>query len=87
MVGAEHFVEVFVNTPLAECERRDAKGMYASARRGEITGLTGIDDPYEVPEHAELVLDTLRAAAADNAQRIIEHLQAAEFVMGRAATT
>src|SRR5438874_924251 len=59
MVGADRFLEVFVDTPLEECERRDAKGMYAAARRGEITGWTGIDDPYEAPEHAEMVLDTV----------------------------
>jgi len=84
MVGAEHFVEVFVDTPLEECERRDAKGMYAAARRGEITGWTGIDDPYEVPEHADLVLDTLGSSAAQNAQRILDLLVVAGFVQGRA---
>src|SRR5207248_4647696 len=71
MVGVDRFVEVFVDTPLEECERRDSKGMYAMARRGEITGWTGIDDPYEPPAHAEIVLDTLRASAEDNARRII----------------
>jgi bifunctional enzyme CysN/CysC len=50
------FIEVFVDTPLEECERRDPKGLYAKARRGEITGLTGIDDPYEAPEAAEIVV-------------------------------
>ena len=50
------FVEVFVDTPLELCEQRDAKGLYAKARAGEITGFTGIDDPYEPPEHPELVL-------------------------------
>ena len=50
------FVEVFVDTPLAVCEQRDPKGLYAKARSGEITRFTGIDDPYERPEHAELVL-------------------------------
>jgi bifunctional enzyme CysN/CysC len=50
------FVEVFVDTPLEECERRDPKGLYAKARRGEISGMTGIDDPYEAPEAAEIVV-------------------------------
>ncbi len=50
------FVEVFVDTPLEECERRDPKGLYAKARAGEITGFTGIDDPYEAPETPELRL-------------------------------
>jgi sulfate adenylyltransferase len=85
MVGPDRFVEVFVDTPLEECERRDAKGMYAKARRGEISGWTGIDDPYEAPEHAEVVLDTLGHSAEDNARRILEHLQHAGFLRsGRA---
>ena len=50
------FIEVYVDTPLEECERRDPKGLYARARRGEIKGLTGVDDPYEPPEHAEIVV-------------------------------
>lgn len=53
-----HFVEIYVATPLAECERRDPKGLYARARRGEIVNFTGIDDPYEAPENPELTLDT-----------------------------
>src|SRR5215212_3315029 len=52
------FLEIFVATPLEECERRDVKGLYARARRGEIRNFTGIDDPYEVPDHTELSLDT-----------------------------
>jgi sulfate adenylyltransferase len=84
MVGADRFVEVFVDTPLEECERRDSKGMYAMARRGEITGWTGIDDPYEPPAHAEIVLDTLRASAEANAHRIVDYLAAAGFVRGAA---
>ena len=80
MVGADRFVEVFVDTPLEECERRDAKGMYAMARRGEITGWTGIDDPYEAPQHPEMVLNTLEQSAEDNARRIIAYLEADGFV-------
>jgi bifunctional enzyme CysN/CysC len=51
------FIEVYVDTPIEECERRDPKGLYAKARAGEIKGFTGIDDPYEAPMHPELVLD------------------------------
>jgi adenylylsulfate kinase-like enzyme len=58
------FVEIYVATPLEECERRDVKGLYARARRGEIRNFTGIDDPYEPPEHPELTLDT-RALSVD----------------------
>lgn len=52
------FVEVYVSTPLDECERRDVKGLYARARRGEVRNFTGIDDPYEVPSQPDIVLDT-----------------------------
>jgi sulfate adenylyltransferase len=82
MVGADRFIEVFVDTPLDECERRDAKGMYARARRGEITGWTGIDDPYEAPEHPELVIDTLAHSAESNARKILAYLESAGFVRG-----
>ncbi len=54
------FVEIFVSTSLAVAESRDVKGLYAKARRGEISGMTGIDDPYEEPDSAELVIDTDR---------------------------
>lgn len=53
-----NFVEIYVATPLEECERRDVKGLYARARQGEIKNFTGIDDPYEPPEHPELTLET-----------------------------
>ena len=80
MVGGDRFIEVFVDTPLDVCERRDAKGMYAMARRGEITGWTGIDDPYEAPQHPEIVLDTVTHSAEDNARQIIDYLEAEGFV-------
>ena len=80
MVGADHFVEVFVDTPLEVCERRDSKGVYAKARRGEITGFTGIDDPYEVPETPEITLDTVVTTPDGNARRVLEHLERLGFV-------
>ena len=55
-VGGLRFIEVYVDTPLEECERRDPKGLYARARAGELSGMTGVDDPYEPPERPELVL-------------------------------
>jgi len=73
-VGADRFVEVFVDTPLEVCEQRDSKGMYAKARRGEIKGFTGIDDPYEPPENPEIRLDTVNHSAEENARLIIEYL-------------
>ena len=80
MVGDGHFIEVFVDTPLSVCEERDAKGMYAKARRGEITGFTGIDDPYEPPENPELTLDTVTRTAEENARRMLAHLLERGFV-------
>lgn len=59
------FIEVHVATSLAECEARDIKGLYAKARAGEIKGFTGIDDPYEAPEKAELTLDTAGKTVAE----------------------
>jgi sulfate adenylyltransferase len=75
MVGEEHFVEVFVNTPLDVCEQRDIKGMYARARRGEIKGFTGIDDPYEEPFNPEIVLETVAVSPEDNGHKIINYLK------------
>jgi sulfate adenylyltransferase len=80
MVGQDHFIEVFVDTPLEVCEQRDAKGMYAKARRGEITGFTGIDDPYEPPTHPEITLDTVAQAPEENAHRILAYLIQRGFV-------
>src|SRR5262249_41352529 len=65
-----NFVEIHVATPLEECERRDVKGLYARARRGEITQFTGIDDPYESPERPELTLDT-RTLSVDTACSLV----------------
>jgi len=80
MVGQDHFVEVFVDTPLEVCESRDTKGMYAKARRGEIKGFTGIDDPYEAPERAEMMLDTVRSDPESNARKIVEYLASRGFI-------
>jgi sulfate adenylyltransferase len=74
MIGADRFIEVFVNTSLEECERRDVKGMYLKARRGELKNFTGIDDPYEPPVQPELELETTINSAAENARLIIAYL-------------
>jgi bifunctional enzyme CysN/CysC len=68
------FVEVFVDTPIEVCEQRDPKGLYAQARAGTLTGFTGIDDPYEPPLHAELVLPGGALPARDAASLIAERL-------------
>lgn len=70
MVGSDRFIEVFVDTPLSVCEERDIKGLYAQARRGEIKGVTGIDDPYEPPLQAEITLDTVACSPEENAGRL-----------------
>jgi bifunctional enzyme CysN/CysC len=68
------FVEVFVDAPLAVAEQRDPKGLYRKARRGELKNFTGIDAPYEAPEHAELHIETATVSAEDGAEQIIRHL-------------
>lgn len=68
------FFEVFVDTPITECEKRDPKGMYAKARAGEILGFTGVDDPYEIPLHADLVLRPADGDRATQARKIMELL-------------
>lgn len=82
MVGSDRFVEVFVDTPLDICEQRDIKGLYARARRGELKGFTGIDDPYEAPEHPELRLDGGFQTAEENARRILRFLTREGFIRG-----
>jgi adenylylsulfate kinase len=66
------FVEIYVSTPLEECERRDVKGLYARARRGEIRNFTGIDDPYEPPEHPEMTLDTRAFSVEECVAQVLE---------------
>jgi sulfate adenylyltransferase len=80
MVGSEHFVEVYVDTPIEVCEQRDSKGLYAKARRGEITGFTGIDDPYEPPLNPEIVIDTLANTPEESASIILNYLIEQGFV-------
>lgn len=80
MIGADRFVEVFVNTPLDVCEKRDTKGLYAKARRGEITRFTGIDDPYETPLRPDLELETVMHSPEANARAIADELARRGFV-------
>lgn len=80
MAGEDNFVEIWVNTPLEVCEQRDIKGLYAKARRGEIKGFTGIDDPYEEPLNPELVLDTVDTTPEENARLIISFLKERGFI-------
>jgi bifunctional enzyme CysN/CysC len=75
LVAADEFIEVFVDTALDECMRRDPKGLYARAREGKIKNFTGIDSPYEPPENAEVVVNTGECTAEEAARRVLEALR------------
>ena len=72
IIGAEDFFEVYVSTPLEECERRDVKGLYARARRGEIKDFTGISAPFEVPEHPTLSIDTSKQPLEQSVKQVVD---------------
>ncbi len=74
------FVEVYVTTPLAVCEERDVKGLYKKARSGLLKEMTGIDDPYEAPEHAEIIVDTLDQPPEAAAEQILRDLERLGFL-------
>ena len=76
------FIEIFVDAPLEVCEARDPKGLYQQARAGKIKGFTGIDDPYEAPVKAELVLDAGRKSAETLADEVLAHLRKIGKVAG-----
>ncbi|MEO8435307.1 MAG: bifunctional sulfate adenylyltransferase/adenylylsulfate kinase [Pyrinomonadaceae bacterium] len=82
MIGADRFIEVFVNTPLEVCEGRDSKGIYEQARAGKVMHVTGIDDVYEAPANPALELDTVRHTAEENAARVFDSLTARGFLSG-----
>ncbi len=71
IIGENDFKEIFISTPIGECERRDVKGLYAKARRGEIKDFTGISAPFEAPEHPALDIDTTRVSIEDAVERIV----------------
>ena len=70
-----NYIQIFVSTPLSECERRDVKGLYAKARAGTLTGFTGIDDPYEQPENCELNIDTTNISPEEAVQEVMLYLE------------
>ena len=74
MIAPGEFVEVFIDTPLEEAERRDVKGLYKKARSGALKNFTGIDSPYEAPANPEIRIDTTRITAEDAAERIVNHI-------------
>lgn len=79
LIGAR-FIEVFVDTPLAECEKRDPKGLYKKARSGEITHFTGISSPYEPPTGAEIHLQTSHLSIAQAAEQVVTYLELQQFI-------
>ncbi len=81
MVGDERFIEVYVDTPIDVCEQRDVKGLYARARRGQITGFTGVDDPYEEPVDPEITLYTVKTSPEENAYIIVKYLEERGFLL------
>jgi sulfate adenylyltransferase len=81
MVGKERFVEIYVDTPIEVCEERDVKGLYARARRGQIKGFTGVDDPYEVPVDPEITLHTIDESSEENAMKIVQILEEQGFIL------
>lgn len=72
IIGEDDFLEVYVSTPIEECERRDVKGLYAKARRGEIKEFTGISSSFEAPEHPFISIDTSRQSLADSVKVLLE---------------
>ena len=74
------FVEVFVNTPLSHCEKRDRKGLYAKARAGTLKGMTGIDDPYEEPQECEIDLPSHELTVAESVDRIMDFLASKGYI-------
>ncbi|MFC7449214.1 sulfate adenylyltransferase subunit CysN [Rhodococcus daqingensis] len=75
LVGSDQFCEVFIDTPIAVAEQRDPKGLYKKARRGELANFTGVDSPYESPEHPDLRIDTTTTSPEEAGRLIIEHLR------------
>ena len=72
IIGKDDFMEIYVSTPLEECERRDVKGLYAKARKGEIKNFTGISAPFEAPNHPALSLDTSKLSLEESINQLLE---------------
>jgi bifunctional enzyme CysN/CysC len=83
LVEEREFIEIFVDTPLAVAEQRDPKGLYRKARRGELKNFTGIDSPYEPPEHAEIRIDTTASTPPSAAELVISALRERDIISGR----
>lgn len=75
IIGAENFIEIFVNTPLEICESRDVKGLYQMARQGEIENFTGISSPYEAPSNPDIEINTEKESIKESVERIFQILK------------
>jgi adenylylsulfate kinase len=75
IVGATNYIEVFVDTPLEVCEQRDVKGLYKKARAGEIKNFTGIDSPYERPDHADVTIPTHQMGIDDSLTLLLNYIR------------
>ena len=75
IIGADSFIEIYVSTPLEECERRDVKGLYQKAREGKIPNFTGISSPYEVPEEADVIIDTSEHSLQESVDLVLKALE------------
>ena len=80
LVQEHEFIEVFMKTPIEECERRDPKGLYKKARKGEIKNFTGIDSDYEEPESPAIIIDTVALSIEECADQVIHYLQDARMI-------
>jgi len=74
IIGAENFMEIYINTPLEICEARDVKGLYKKARAGEIKGFTGIDSPYEAPQNPDIEILTAKLTVEESSQQILDKI-------------
>ncbi len=75
IIGEEKFIEVFVNTPIDECVKRDPKGLYAKAKKGEISKFTGVGQEYESPENPKIEIDTSKETIEKSVQKILNFLK------------
>ena len=75
LVEENEFIEIFVDTPIDECEKRDPKGLYKKARSGQLKNFTGIDSKYEIPDKPEIILKTETKNAEDLADQVLQYLK------------
>lgn len=75
LIGSDNYLEVFVDCPLEECEKRDVKGLYAKARRGEIKNFTGIDSPFEKPTNPDVLVESHKVSIADGVEAIYKNVK------------